>query len=120
MADVRRWIATGSSQNVLFSSRRVPEDTGHSVGTLHGQKTEESVREGLMALRSSGASWNSEINQLPRSFTGLLQIYCDETATSLKLYTLVAYPDHVVRMSTTERRTRNLGDQKYFVEVFSG
>lgn len=51
---------------------------------------------------------NVENGDLPKSSAGLVQIYSDKTATSLKLDELVACPIDVVRLDSAER-TRGLG-----------
>lgn len=45
----RRQMAVSSWQDVFYSSQDVLTETNHSGSTLHGQKTQEKMRERVMA-----------------------------------------------------------------------
>lgn len=53
------------------------------------------------------------MNQLPRLFAELIQIYSDKKAASLNLNALFSYPAHVRRLNSLERRSRCLVDHGY-------
>lgn len=48
-------MAMGSSQGVVVPSQSVVEGTVRTVGAMHGQNTQNYVREKVMASKSSDA-----------------------------------------------------------------
>lgn len=50
---LRRQLATSSFQDLIFSSRDVPEGKWHSAGTLHGQNRPKKVQGSVIVLRNS-------------------------------------------------------------------
>lgn len=113
VAILRRQMAMSSSFTVLFSSKGFSKGTGHSARTLPGQNPQRKVGERVTASRASEVRWNSETDQLPRSFAESIQIYIDKTATSWKFNVLLAYAVHFVQSRDTERRKRCLFDHGY-------
>lgn len=98
-AVLRKQMATGSSQDVLFWIARCSGRHGACCwysGTLHGHKTQRRMRERFLASRSSDVWWDSEANQLPRLISGLIRIFSDKAATEQKFNATVPYPFHVV------------------------
>lgn len=69
---LRRRMATGSSQDVFFSSQDAWKGTELVAGTLHGQ-TQTKMHGTVMASCSSDLGLNSETRQLARSFVGSIQ-----------------------------------------------
>lgn len=72
---LRRQMTTSLSQNVFFSSQEVLKHLGHLVATLHERVTEKRLRKRMMGLAKRELWWSSEGVDLPRSFSGLVQIY---------------------------------------------
>lgn len=73
------------------SLQDVPEGTGQTSGTLYSQMTHRKLEERVMASKSRDVWQNGKTSGLPRSIEELIQIYFDETETSLKFSTLLAY-----------------------------
>lgn len=101
------------SQAVFFSLQDVSKETEHSVGTLQRQNRQGRVQERMVAFRSSEVWWNSATSQLLRSLAGLINIYSDKTASSVKFSAIVAYPAHVLWSNVTERGRENKTDHWY-------
>lgn len=87
-------MVTSSSQDVVFSLQVVPESTTYFAGTLQRQKTQLKLRERLMAPRSSDMRGSSKASQLLKSFAGLIQLYSENVARTLKSNVLVAHLVH--------------------------
>lgn len=91
-----------SSQDVLFSWTDVLGGTGHSVGAIHGQKTQNNIRGWSVNSRTSKVWLTIESIALCRSLAGLIQTHSDRPATSLKSDGLFAYPAYVMWLTYTE------------------
>lgn len=70
-ASLRRQMTMCSLQEVISGSQSAREGTRHSVRTLHVQRTQTKMGEGVVELRSSEVGWNGETSQFRRSFAGL-------------------------------------------------
>lgn len=115
---LREQMWRSGSGSVYFSSGDVPAGTAHPVSTKFGKEIERKVRERVMRSPKSEVLWNARENEMPKSFSGLIQIYSDKTATSLKCSALVAYPVHVVWLNFTARQRRYLIDHGYTLVGF--
>lgn len=80
---------------MFFSSRDVPEDSEHPFGKLQSKKPERKVPESAMALRSKDVWLNIKTNRVPRSLTGLIQVFSHKTAASFEFSEPVAYLGYV-------------------------
>lgn len=63
-----------------------------------------------MGLEKTEFLWNADDNERPRSFLGLLKLYSDKKATSLKQIALFACPVHVVLLNLNAKQRRYLVD----------
>lgn len=66
-----------------------------------------------MGSRKTDALWNVDDSGISKSILGLIQVYSDKTATSLKYRALVAYPIYVVWLNLNVKQRRCLADHGY-------
>lgn len=86
----------------------------HPMSTLYASSIYESVRVRVMGSPGSSVFWTNE-NDSSASFffVGVLQLYSDKTATTLKANTIVAYHVHVVLLNFVEKFYLYLFDHGY-------
>lgn len=56
---------------------------------------------------------NVDDSEIPKSLLGLIQIYSDNRAASLKCSASVEYPFHVVRLNLNAKQGMNLVDYRH-------
>ena len=78
----------------------------------------KSVRTEIMSSEEASIEWNQSRSTTPNSFIGMLQIYTDKTATTLKSQSLVGYPIHVTFLNVTIQFRRFLIDHGYTLVGF--
>lgn len=103
-------MSSSQSESFYFSCGEVPMGMAYPVSIQNNQWIEKKVCKRMMGSKSGDVLWSANDNGLPKSFLGLIQIYSDKVATSLKCNALVSYPVHAVCLNFTAKRRRYLID----------
>lgn len=117
---LQKQVALTRKDDAIFQIPDVPSATpGHPMETGHFKDVIEGIRSDVMKSKGqNGAWWNDSDKNFPRSFVGLVQLYSDKTATTLKANALVAYPIHAVLLNFSLTHRRFLIDNGYTIVGF--
>lgn len=85
----------------LYCSSDISSKMVHPFSTPWGRRIERNVPKQVMRSVNPEVLWNDNDDVLPKSFSGLKQLYSDRTATSLKRNSLIAYPFYAVQLNIT-------------------
>lgn len=116
---LRNQVALSAKQDFIFR----PDDTylehpQHPMETPFFRRVVADIQRDVKSRSDCGVYWTDLDDPKPTSFVGLVQIYSDKTATTLKANALIAYPIHAVLLNCSLRHRRYLIDNGYTLVVF--
>lgn len=76
------------------------------------------IRQRIMSSGDDHVFWNDTDNGLPISFVGVVQIFSDKTANTLKSSAMVAYSIHNVLLNSSPDRREWLTNNGYTIFCF--
>lgn len=118
---LRSQVKVANDTEVMFRPCFNEQNRDFVSHPLHSEFFAElymSIRSHIMGSANSKIQWNQSRDSMPKSFIGMLQIYTDKTATTLKSQSLVGYPIHVTFLNVSVQLRRFLIDHGYTLVGF--
>lgn len=107
---IRKQLALARNDEVVLRPFVQDSTAIHPLHSKFCENVYKNVRNHVQRSTSRNIFWNEKEGEEKLSFVGMLQVYTDKTATSLKANAVVAYPVHVVLLNFTQTFRRFLID----------
>lgn len=121
---IQKQMNMAKAHDVVFrpSKLQTQFETGHKsnfpmslISTKYFVEVYKSVKLRVQRTTDFDVTWNEDFGNDESSFVGMLQLYSDKTATTLKASATVAYPVHLVLLNFTAEYRRHLIDHGYTI-----